>query len=238
MQSPELIETDFEQLYLAVRAYEGRVYTDAEVSRLPDVDTTHKYYNEWLIRKHSAKRLISYLQKKNRPLAILEVGCGNGWLAAKLADIPRVKVTGIDINQAEISQAMRVFKKGNLQFVNDSLDSATIGHMHFDVIVFAAVLPYFSSAQVTLKTALNRLNPHGEIHIIDTHFYAPGEVDGAIKRCADYYQMMGFPQMADLYHHHTLNILTGFNYEVLFDPGSIFNRLAKRGPFYWICIKK
>jgi len=238
METSVLIETDFEQLYLAIREYEGRVYTDADVACLPTVDASHKYYNEWQVRKRSADRLVNHLQKKNKPLNILEVGCGNGWLAAKLADIPGAKVTGLDINRAEISQARRVFKKDNLQFVNDRIDGDMIRDMHFDVIVFAAVLPYFTSVQSILQTALDKLYPRGEIHITDTNFYHPGEVDGAIQRCADYYTEMGFPQMAELYYHHTLNVLKDFNYQVLFDPGNILNRLGKKEPFYWIRIKK
>jgi ubiquinone/menaquinone biosynthesis C-methylase UbiE len=237
METPELIETDFEQLYLAVREYEGRVYTDAEIARLPEVDTSHKYYNEWQVRKHSADRLVSYLEKKKKPLKILEVGCGNGWLAAKLANIPGAKVTGLDINLAEISQARRVFKKDNLQFINDSIDGDMIKHIHFDMVIFAAVLPYFPFVQNTLNAALGRLYSRGEIHITDTNFYREGEVAGALKRCVDYYDMMGFPQMADSYHHHTLNVLKDFKAKVLFNPGSILNRFGKKEPFYWICIK-
>lgn len=238
METDVLIETDFEQLYLAIREYEGRVYNDVDVSRLPAVDVSHKYYNEWQVRKRSADRLVNHLQKKNRPLNILEVGCGNGWLAAKLAGIPGAKVTGVDINRVEISQARRVFKKDNLQFVDDSIGGKMIRDMHFDVIVFAAVLPYFTSVQSILQTALDKLYPHGEIHITDTNFYQTDKVSGAIQRCADYYNAMGFPQMADRYYHHTLNVLKGFNYQVLFDPRNILNRLGKKEPFYWIRIEK
>jgi hypothetical protein len=99
------------------------------------------------------------------------------------------------------------------------------------------VLPYFPSVQNALNTALGRLYSHGEIHITDTNFYSEGEVDGAVKRCVVYYDMMGFPQMAGNYHHHTLSVLKDFKTQVLYNPGSILNRLGKKEPFYWVRIK-
>ena len=69
---------DFEQQYLAVRKRENRIYSDSEVSCLPEIFSSHDYSEEWKVRKRSAKRLITHLEKKNRPLTILEIGCGNG----------------------------------------------------------------------------------------------------------------------------------------------------------------
>jgi 2-polyprenyl-3-methyl-5-hydroxy-6-metoxy-1,4-benzoquinol methylase len=80
---------NFERLYIALREQEQRLYTDEQVRQLPDIDPSHLHYKEWKIRKHSAERLISYLNKKKRRLNILEIGCGNGWLSAQLAENKR-----------------------------------------------------------------------------------------------------------------------------------------------------
>jgi 2-polyprenyl-3-methyl-5-hydroxy-6-metoxy-1,4-benzoquinol methylase len=234
----ETASNDFEALYLAVRKYEGRVYTDEEVSQLPDISPSHKYYNEWQLRKRSAGRLMAYLAKKDTPLKILEIGCGNGWLSAKLAEIPGAQVTGLDINLTEINQARRVFNKEGLRFVNGIIDSDELLSERFDVIVFAAVLPYFSSVADTLQMALDKLYSRGEVHIIDTNFYTPNNADNAIQRCRVYYDAMNFPAMASRYFHHQLKELDGFKYEVLINPASIFNRISKKEPFYWISITK
>jgi SAM-dependent methyltransferase len=77
--------TIFEQNYLQVRSAEGRLYSDAELAALPCVCEGHPLYDEWKIRKKSCQRLIVYLQQKASGLKILEIGCGNGWLAAQLA---------------------------------------------------------------------------------------------------------------------------------------------------------
>src|ERR1700760_1446554 len=131
---------DFEDLYIAARKQEKRLYTDEQLTRLPDIDPVHPYYPEWKIRKHSSERLVKYLERKRRNLRILEIGCGNGWLSAKLAGISDANVIGLDINQVEINQATRVFKKSNLQFIYDTFNDNTFEDETFDVIVFAASL--------------------------------------------------------------------------------------------------
>ena len=104
---------DFEYLYNEVRNTEGRSLTDGQVMLLPDIDTLHPQYREWQFRKRSSQRLINYLVRKHKALNILEIGCGNGWLSYKMAQISGTRVTGLDINSEEIAQAKRVFKNEN-----------------------------------------------------------------------------------------------------------------------------
>ena len=77
---------DFESLYIQLREKEGRIYPDEEVAQLPVTSSTHPHYKEWLIRKESSQKLVSWLKKKKKPLDMLEIGCGNGWLSHKLSD--------------------------------------------------------------------------------------------------------------------------------------------------------
>lgn len=229
---------DFEDLYIAARKQEKRLYTDEQLSRLPDIDEVHPYHAEWRIRKHSSERLITYLERKRRDLKILEIGCGNGWLSARMAEIGDTSVIGLDINHVEINQASRVFKKKNLQFIYDTFNDNTFENEKFDVIVFAASLQYFPSLINVLKQAQAILNKRGEIHIIDTPFYDSEEASEAENRSRDYYASLGFPEMADYYYHHSISEFWGFKYRVLFNPHSIINRLFKKDPFYWIAIRK
>jgi 2-polyprenyl-3-methyl-5-hydroxy-6-metoxy-1,4-benzoquinol methylase len=237
MEQPQNSTSDFEVTYLAVREREQRVYTDEQVKQLPNIDSAHVHYPEWQIRKRSADQLIAYLHRKKKPLKILEIGCGNGWLSAQMAKNGSFNVTGLDINQTEINQAARGFKSANLQFVCDAFNEEGFKNEKFDIILFAAVLPYFSSAQQIIQTAVNKLSTDGEVHILDTHFYESAEVEGAHQRCVNYYNAMGFPEMAANYFHYTHEVLDGFNYQILVDPRGLINRLKKKR-FYWISIKK
>jgi SAM-dependent methyltransferase len=237
LDSPHADEA-LEEMYIAIREKEGRTYNDKQVAQLPDIDTKHYYYKEWKKRQRSSQRLIAYLQAMQRPLTILEIGCGNGWLANKLAKIPHAKVTGLDTNRFEIEQARRVFNKPNLQFIHKGFNKDTFdGKVKFDVIIFAASLQYFSSVRNVMADAFALLKPDGKVHVLDTPLYHNDQVEASALRCQKYYIDMGFPEMAGHYFHHTLNKLHGFKHRILFDPRGFWNRLVKKDVFYWIMLK-
>lgn len=229
---------DFSKQYYLLRKAEGRIYTDEEVSLLPAISQQHRHYKEWLVRKASCDKLIKYLSNKNRSHQILEVGCGNGWLAANLAAVQDSNVTAIDVNAEELEQARRVFNKlSNLKFFNCSLDDALIKDSRYDRIVFAASIQYFSSLKTVLGNVMNMLKPGGEIHLLDSNFYSEKEIAAAKQRTMEYYQSIGFPEMINQYFHHAKEDLEEFDHEILYDPYSLINRfITNRNPFYWIKI--
>jgi SAM-dependent methyltransferase len=229
---------DFEKLYIRLREKEGRVYTDEQVAQLPEIDEVHPHYKEWQVRKESSQKLVTYLQKRNALKDILEIGCGNGWLSHQLASIPGTTVIGTDINFTEIQQGAIVFQDiPNLHFIYGHPDGM-FEETKFDVIVFAASLQYFSPLDEIMKNALKLLKPHGEIHIIDTHFYPLSGLSAAKERSLLYFETMGFPEMTDCYFHHTLEDLDTFRYSILYDPESLFTRFIKnKNPFHWIRIQ-
>jgi 2-polyprenyl-3-methyl-5-hydroxy-6-metoxy-1,4-benzoquinol methylase len=228
----------FEDLYLTVRQKEGRFYTDEQVSQLPDIEEIHPYFHEWQMRARSSGRLINYLQKKNKPLSILEIGCGNGWLSAKMAGLNGALVTGLDANKPEIEQARRVFKNSSVRFIYNNFNTESFGkYVKFDVIVFAASFQYFPLAKAIIDDAKQLLNPGGEIHIMDTHFYDTEEAKLSASRSKNYYATMGVAEMAGHYFHHSLKCLDGLDHKIMFNPNNIVNRITKKDVFYWIRIK-
>jgi ubiquinone/menaquinone biosynthesis C-methylase UbiE len=235
----ENIVYNFEEVYISLRDHEGRIYTDDEVAKLPNIADDHIYKQEWKIRKASSQRLIHYLQKKNKSLRILEVGCGNGWLSHCLSTVENSIVKGIDINQVELSQASRVFtNQKNLSFHYDDITEGALKGEYFDVIVFAASIQYFQSFRSMINHALELLHPKGEIHILDTHFYSAKEVDQAKHRSQEYFQQMDCSPMSRFYFHHSKEDLAAFDYEILYNAESFFNKLIpNKNPFNWVCIK-
>lgn len=230
---------DFSQQYFLLRKKEGRIYSDQEVANLPEIEIEHQHYKEWQIRKESSNKLVKYLTGKHKALEILEVGCGNGWLSAKLSAIPFSQITAIDINSEELNQAKRVFEGiKNIHFFNYSFQDEMLSDRQFDIIVFAASIQYFSSFEKVVNDLLDRLKTNGEIHIIDTHFYRADEIDTARLRSNDYYEAIGFREMSEQYFHHSIEQIRPYNYDILNDPNSFFNKLKKNyNPFYWICIR-
>lgn len=233
-----LLHADFANMYTSLRKKEGRMYNDKEVKMLPAVRKNHVHYKEWKARERSFNRLAVYLKSPRRALNILEVGCGNGWLSAQLSKAINGKVLGTDINIIELEQAKRVFNNmSNLDFKNGDFRDDELLDEKFDVIIFAASLQYFCSLDEIIPEAIKLLNKNGEIHILDTKFYTPGEVKDAAKRTQQYYSDLGYAEMADWYFHHSINSLETFNYKILFDPGSLKNKLFKKqDPFPWIVI--
>lgn len=231
------IANAFAEQYLALRKKEQRVYTDEQVRQLPLIGADHPHYKEWQIRKRSADQLLKFLGNIHTPASILEVGCGNGWLSHRLSAIHGVDVTGYDINQAELQQAKKIFgHRLNLRFT--SADPFSEQGKLYDVIVFAAAIQYFPSLNSIISKALEKLSPNGSIHIMDSHFYKPGEVAAARQRTADYFSSIGFAGMSANYFHHSLDELKPFKYKILYNPASAWNRLVNKDPFHWICIKK
>lgn len=229
----------FEQLYTRLRRQEGRMYTDDEVALLPFIHNSHPLLREWNIRKNSCRALISYIKQRENILNILEVGCGNGWLSAKLADAADVEVTGLDINTEELEQAKRVFKRiPGLDFMNGTLQADELKDKKFDMILFAASIQYFPSMKHIINASLEHLTLLGEIHIMDSPFYGQQEMEAARQRTKDHFNGMGFPEMARYYFHHSISELGDFQYKILHHPHSWKNKLSiKKNPFYWISIK-
>lgn len=223
----------FETDYINVRLKENRVYTDAEVAELPKINTQHPHYKEWQIRRTSFKRLFSYLAAMPKALNILEIGCGNGWLSNSLAQLPNSTVAGSDINLNELQQAARVFKNTpNLRFFYIDDYKKIPGQERFDMILFAASIQYFPSIKQILNSCLPLLNTDGEIHISDTHIYRPSQVTAAKQRTYDYYNILGCTEMSGYYYHHTWDEFDSFNMTVLYNPGSLLQKLKGNSIFF------
>jgi SAM-dependent methyltransferase len=235
---PRLKEILFEKKYILIRTLENRLYTDDELAKLPEITATHTHYKEWQVRKSSCQRLVRYLSTRRRSPEILEIGCGNGWLSHQLAQIPGTKVTGMDINFTELQQAARVFSNDpNLRFIHGDIDSGILGERQFDCIVFAASIQYFPSLKKVLFKTLSCLKSGGEIHVLDSPFYKPENLERAKRHSLAYYTSFGYPEMADYYFHHSIEDLRPFHHVLLHNPHSVRSRIfGGKSPFPWIRI--
>jgi ubiquinone/menaquinone biosynthesis C-methylase UbiE len=233
-----VINNDFNTHYVTLREQEGRLVSDEELLLLPEVAAPHPYAKEWKIRAHSCRLLKTYLEKKNRPISMLETGCGNGWLSHRLSYIHGSEILGLDINRHELAQAKRVFsRRTNIKFCLGSLEDL-LPSFRFDVIVFAASIQYFPDFELTISLCLDLLKEGGEIHIIDSHFYGHEELASAKQRSRDYFLLQHQPLMEQFYFHHSFSVLRKFNHRVMYDPASLINKIKDQSPFYWIRIDK
>ncbi len=229
----------FEKRYIGLRNKEKRIYTDEEVKQLPDCDPTHPHFKEWQAKKVSSKKLVSYLSDKKKPLQILEIGCGNGWLSHQLSAIPRSHVLGVDINFTELQQAARVFNDcRKMKFMYGDVESGILSDRQFDIIVLADTIQYFRSPDEILEFCFQYLLPDGEIHITDTRFLESKALAIAKERSEEYFMSMGYPEMTYHYFHHSIKDLAHFNHTVMYNPDTFWNRLTHRSAHHhWIRIQ-
>ncbi len=233
-----------EDTYLSIREKEGRLYPDRIVKNLPLIASDHPLKREWLIRKKSIDKLLSYFSKLNGKI-FLEIGCGNGWLSNRVASNTKNVVAGLDLNQHELIQAARVFGANeNLYFVYGNIYENIFPAEIFDVIFFSSSIQYFPNLMEIICRAFYFLKPDGEIHIIDSFFYDGVELQKAAERTSKYFNKLGFPSAANYYFHRSWNELKTFNYKVVNKNNLSFQKILKtftginRIIFPWIIIKK
>ena len=227
-------------IYLQVRREEGRLYADDIVRQLPVVPANHPLRDEWQARAASCDRLIQYLATLRRPFTMLELGCGNGWLAHQVADATGASVVGLDVNRSELLQAQRLFgARPNLAWIVADVNSSCFCRRAFDVVVMASSIQYFADLSLLFQSLIGNLKHGGEIHILDSPFYPLEEVPAARERTRKYYAALGFPEMANHYHHHTTAPLAEHNPDWLYVPQQHGRRenLVKDSPFPWVRLR-
>lgn len=225
----------FTALYISLRKKENRFYLEEQIKNLPDISKSHTHYKEWQMRKKSALRFIDYLKSKNRPLKILDIGCGNGWFSHLMSTVEKTEVIGIDVNATELEQADAIFQKPNLKFAcADLYEKTELNNQQFDLIVFNSCLQYFPNPKELFQKMRAILTVNGEIHIIDSPFYETAAIEQAQLRTKEYYANLGFPEMARNYFHHQLD----FDHTTLYKPATGFlKRWKNDSPFCWIKIE-
>ena len=243
-----------ERLYTEVRRREGRLLPDEAVRQLPNAKGP--LAGEWRRRRRSFERFLAYCRQKAPPdgtaLRILDLGCGNGWMANRLAENPARDVWAVDVNEEELAQGARLFGRDNLHFGYADLVSrndipATVPGMAFrdtgtfDLVVLAAAVQYFPDLTDTIHVLKACLNPGGEIHILDAPFY-PDEAarEAARQRTLQYYTSVGVPEMAAFYHHHLWADVKKAGGEDL-NNQLIIKILQKTGwvaPFPWVRLRE
>ena len=243
LNEPDETSLETENIYLEMRAKEGRIYSDEQVKLLPEIESTHKYFSEWNIRAYSSENLCSLIHSDRTPKSVLEIGCGNGWLTSRLSEDPDSWVIGLDINRKELEQAARVFRdRKNLVFAYGNIFEHKFSRLKLDYIILASSLSYFKDPHKLIAHLHLLLNEMGEIHLIDNPSYNDMELPGGGLRTKKYFEQLGFPgRSAHYFHHNLIEIVKKYRYEILYDPKTTTNRAKKYlgkpvSPFYWIKI--
>jgi 2-polyprenyl-3-methyl-5-hydroxy-6-metoxy-1,4-benzoquinol methylase len=103
----------------------------------------------------AAARAAASLEEE-RPLRILDFGCGTGWLGASLTSFGDVH--GIDLSPAAIERGRQEFPDVHL-IAGSFTDEALIGP--FDLVISSDVIAHVSDQQAYIRRAADLLRPGG-----------------------------------------------------------------------------
>ena len=176
----------FRAEYGAHRASEGRAYSAAELRALPFLESG-PLAKQWAVRARSFTAFVSRIVEPlartvDRPLRLLDLGAGNGWLAWRMAQtgIESVAVDIRDDSVDGLGAGAKYLDTTQAQFhrVLASFDALPFRVSAFDIIVFNASLHYALDLGLVLREARRCVNSGGRIVILDSPFYGH-DADGA-----------------------------------------------------------
>jgi ubiquinone/menaquinone biosynthesis C-methylase UbiE len=169
--------------YANHRAAEGRGYRGAALHALPYLKTG-PFAKQWAVRARSfdvfAKHVVAPMARTlGRPLNILDLGAGNGWLSNRVArmghkavalDIRNDTVDGLGVATEFLRDTANLF-----ECVNASFDDMPLGPARFDITIFNASLHYAQNLSRALREATRVTKRDGAIIVLDSPFYAHDE---------------------------------------------------------------
>ncbi len=180
---PEVLDR-FRRDYGAHRAAEGRGYSGEELLGLPYV-TQGRWAKQWSVRARSfdafvARVVVPLRRAAGRPLQVLDLGAGNGWLSYRLA-LAGDECTAIDIRDDDIDglgAAAALQRHAPFACVPASFDALPVADGVADLAIFNAALHYATDLAATLREAARAVRSGGRLVILDSPFYARA-IDGA-----------------------------------------------------------
>lgn len=141
---------------------------------------------QWKVRARTFDAFVATIlrpmaRRSRRPLRVLDLGAGNGWLSWRVA-LDGHHAVAVDVRDDHVDGlgAATTYLDGEtarFDRVVASFESLPIADGHFDLVVFNASLHYALDLAATLREARRVAHTGGRIVILDSAFYAR-EADG------------------------------------------------------------
>lgn len=169
----------FTEDYAAHREAEGRGYAGAALLALPYV-RGGPLARQWAVRARSFEAFLARVIRPSaavagRPLEILDLGAGNGWLSHRLA-LEGHRATALDVRSDRIdglgaSQPFLDRTGGRMRIVVAPFEQIPAAPASFDIAVFNASLHYATDLAAVLAEAVRVVRPGGRLAILDSPVY-------------------------------------------------------------------
>jgi SAM-dependent methyltransferase len=179
----------FLRSYTEVRKAEGWGDPGEEYYHdLPYRDRTGKQKRIWQIRARTFDALLTHLETSapQRVLRVLDVGAGNCWLSARLAERGHVALA-VDINLDAVDglgvcRRMSSAGYASVQPVRAGFDALPFAPASIDVIIFNASLHYSPDILKTVRDTMGLLTAGGLLYILDSPLYRDAESGRSMVR--------------------------------------------------------
>jgi SAM-dependent methyltransferase len=172
-------EARFREEYARHRAAEGRGHRGAELRDLPYL-RAGPLARQWEVRARTFDAfLVRVLRpaaaRAGRPLRILDLGAGNGWLARRAAleghralavDVRDDGVDGLGAGHPFVEEAPERFGRTAASF-----EALPVRAGSFDLAVFNASLHYAIDLPAVLAGAARAVRSGGRVVVLDSPFY-------------------------------------------------------------------
>lgn len=142
--------------------------TDIGDSSLREIEESYRSMNEGF--EIYGKWLLRYLADVGLSGIVLDVGCGNGFVAEQiLASFPAVdEIVGIDINPIAIEQALvRTNSKLSVRLVNVYNLERVFQTESFDVVLVIDTLHHLENPEAALRQISYVLRPSGKVIVFE-----------------------------------------------------------------------
>jgi SAM-dependent methyltransferase/uncharacterized protein YbaR (Trm112 family) len=167
----------FVREYHTIRRAEGWGVPDAAYFRaLPWRDLTGRHADLWRIRAKTfatfVERVLAPLERaRPTPLAVLDLGAGNGWLAYRFAQRGHT-VAAVDVATDPLDGlGACAYYDAPVVALQADYDRLPLASGRVDLAVFGAALHYSPDYRATLGEALRVVRPDGLLAILDSPLY-------------------------------------------------------------------
>lgn len=194
----------FMREYRLVRLMEGRGSANPfYYLRLPFKDINGQFSNDWKIRACSFRAMlrsvITPMEKVfGRPLKVLDLGAGNGWLAYRLAQRGHASAA-VDL-QTYVMDGLgaHIYYDTSFTPVQADFNHLPLQGRQADLVIYNASFHYSTDYAASLAESLRVLGPQGRVVILDSPIYRDAASGAAMvqEREANYRRRYGFASNA------------------------------------------
>jgi SAM-dependent methyltransferase len=169
----------FGTAYAGHRAAEGRGYAGDDLLSLPYL-REGPFAKQWAVRARTFEAFVQRVLRPEaawlrRPLRVLDLGAGNGWLSFRVASEGH-RATALDIRDDRVDglgAAAPLLGRvaGRMDRLVASFEAIPLADASMDVAVFNASLHYALDLEDALSEAARVVRPGGTLAILDSPFY-------------------------------------------------------------------